>query len=184
MARAEFMGNFISRRFLLTSLPVLIACLSIALILTVLSKHKVPISPPMEQLRKLPDDVDMVMERYKYRETDAGLLIDISGKRVAHRGREILGLRSNLVKTTCFENIRGKIRGKRTLVEFSAATAEWDGTSSGPLVLRNNVALSVNNRLLADVKSARIYLRQGVLVVTGKRKEVFQLRQNQPDNMS
>ena len=43
------------------------------------------------------------MVGYTYQETDDGLTIDISGNRVIYRGRQILGLRSNLIKTSYFE---------------------------------------------------------------------------------
>lgn len=164
------------RRILLILFPILIGCLSAALVLSIVYRQKVPTSPANDTPRKLPDDVDMVMERYKLQETDEGLKVDISGNRVVHRGRKILGLRSNLVKTTYFENIRGTVSSEKALVRFSASDAEWDATSSSPLVLRGNIVLCINDRRFNDVKNARIYLRQGILEVAGKRNEVFQLR--------
>jgi hypothetical protein len=137
-------------------------------------REPIAVSPPTRP--KLPDDVERVIEGYTYQETDNGLTIDISGNRVIHRGREMLGFRSNLIKATYFETIRGTLRSNKGNVEFSASDAEWDTKPSSPLILRRDVVVSVNNRHMSHVKTARIYFRQGVLEVTGDRKEEFHLR--------
>jgi hypothetical protein len=170
------MQRFDNRRFLLIILPILIACLAAALIRAVVSGKKEQTTASRPTMQTLPDDVEMVLKRYDFRETGDGLDIEISGNQVVHRGREILGLRSNLVKATFFKNIRGTIRTNRTKAEFSADDGEWNTTSSSPLLLRGNVTVSINNRRISDVKNARIYLRQGVVEVNGKQKKVIRLR--------
>jgi hypothetical protein len=126
--------------------------------------------------QKLPDDVERVMEGYTYRETDNGLAIDLSGNRVIYRGRQVLGLRSNLIKSTYFETIRGRMRSEKVEVNFSASDAEWDTKPSSLLLLRRNVLISVNDRVLPGVKTARIYFKQRVMEVVGDRKETVLLR--------
>jgi hypothetical protein len=170
------MLRFDNRRFLLIFLPILIGCLAVALIMAVVSKQEEPTTTSIPPLQKLPDDVEMVLKRYDFRETGEGLDIEISGNQVVHRGRKILGLRSNLFKATFFKNIRGTIRTDKADAEFSAADAEWNTASSSPLLLRGNVAVSINNRRISDVKTARIYLRQGVIEVNGKRNKMIRLR--------
>ncbi|NVN93084.1 MAG: hypothetical protein HXX11_21155 [Desulfuromonadales bacterium] len=115
------------------------------------------------------------MERYAYRDTQGTLTYEMSGDRVIYRGRQILGLRSNIVKATFFDTVRGTILSKKGVVEFSASDAEWDTSSSSPLILHRNVNITVNHRRLDNLKQARIYFKRGVLEVSGKQKEVFQL---------
>ena len=165
-----------NRRFILILLALLIGCMTIALIRAVVSREKELKSVSKPQLQKLPDDVEMVLKKYEFRETDDGMEIEISGNQIVHRGREILGLRSNLVKATYFQNIRGKLNSTKGKIEFSAKDAEWDTTSSSPLLLRRNVSVSINNKQLADVKNARIYLKQGVMEVTGDQKMVIRIK--------
>lgn len=170
------MQSFNNRRFLLILLPILIACLAAALIRAVVTGKKERTTASRPPLQKLPDDVEMVLKRYDFRETGDGLQIEISGNQVVHRGREILGLRSNLAKATFFKNLRGTIRTDRKKAEFSADDGEWNSTPSSPLLLRGNVAVSIDNRRVSDVKNARIYLRQAVVEVNGKQKKVIRLR--------
>jgi hypothetical protein len=127
--------------------------------------------------KNLPDDVTMFMKSFDFHESGGSLKIDIKGDRIVHRGREILGLRSNIVTAVYLENIKGTIRliqGKG-IMEFAADEAEWDTDASAPLVLRRNVAVTINNKHLDYVKNARLYLRRGILVTTGKHREVFRL---------
>lgn len=125
---------------------------------------------------KLPDDVVRVMEGYVYRETNDGFAIDLSGNRVVYRGRQILGLRSNLIKTSYFETIRGTLRSEKMKVTFSADDAEWNSQPASPLLLRRNVMVSVNGRPRRGVKTARIYFQQRILEVSGDRKETIQFK--------
>jgi hypothetical protein len=170
------MQRFDNRRFLLIILPLLAACLAAALIRAVVCGKKEQRTTSRPTLQTLPDDVERVMKIFDFRETDDGLQIEITGKQVVHRGREILGLRSNLVKATFFKNIRGTIRTNRMKAEFSADDGEWNTTSSSPMLLRGNVTVSINDRRISDVKNARIYLRQAVMEINGKQKKVIRLR--------
>ena len=165
------------RRKYVIVLPIAIA-ITLAVIVTALLNVQRPDSRPLAEPspQKLPEDVERVIEGYTYRETGDGLSIDISGNRVIHRGRQMLGLRSNLIKTTFFSTIRGKLRAKATEVKFSASAAEWDTRPSSPLLLTRNVLISVNNQPLHGVKTARIYFQKRVMEVTGEQKETVYLR--------
>jgi hypothetical protein len=130
-------------------------------------------------IRKLPEDVKMVMKRFNFMDTEGSLQIKITGNRFVRRGRELLGLRSNVLSAVYLEDIRGTIspvQGKGIL-EFSAEEAEWDSDPSKPLILHRKANVTINNRRLEGVKNARLYLRRGILVTTGKHREVFQLRE-------
>jgi hypothetical protein len=130
-------------------------------------------------IRKLPEDVKMVMKRFNYLDTEGSLQIQITGNRFVRRGRELLGLRSNVLSAVYLEDIRGTIspvQGKGIL-EFSAEEAEWDSDPSKPLILQRKANVTINKRRLEGVKNARLYLRRGILVTTGKHREVFQLRE-------
>lgn len=124
----------------------------------------------------LPDDVEQLIESYTYQENDNGLDISITGNRIVFRGKKMLGLRSNIVKAPYFETIRGTLRSKNGLVEFSSSDAEWALSPTSPLVLSKNVFIVFNNHTIPDVKKARIYLRQGVLEITNSRKEKYHFR--------
>lgn len=129
------------------------------------------ISPafPHSQLRELPQDVNMVLKDYSYRETSNGLQLSISGERVVHRGKPLLGLRSNLVKACYFDNPRGTIRSTRGELRFSAREAEWDPSLSGPLTLRGKVELRTPGRQYPDLKQVRVHFRRGIMEIPGKR---------------
>jgi len=158
-------------------LPLLTAVILAAVVMIlIVARQREPNRAAQPSERKHPDDVERVMVGYTYQETADGLTIDISGNRVIYRGRQILGLRSNLIKTSYFENIRGMLRSEKVRVKFSASDAEWDTKSSSPLLLRRNVLISVNDRPLSGVKTARIYFKQRVLEVMGDRKETVLLR--------
>jgi hypothetical protein len=62
-------------------------------------------------------------------------------------------------------------------MEFSAEEAEWDSDPSKPLILHRKANVTINKTRLEGVKNARLYLRRGILVTTGKHREVFQLRE-------
>lgn len=113
--------------------------------------------------RPLPEDVEGVLTSFSYSEADQQVRIKISGKRVVRRGRRLLGLRSNLVKTNFIEEIRGTVTSAQGTSSFAAAQAEWDGESSRPLLLQEGVSLTVCGRPLAQVKQARIYLKSGLI---------------------
>lgn len=127
-------------------------------------------------LPKLPEDVERLIEKYTYRENDNGLDIQISGDRIVYRGKKMMGLRSNVVKGVYFETISGVLRSQSAVVEFYASDADWGLNPASPLILNQNVSIAFNNKQLRDVKQARIYFRQGILEVKGRRNEVFRFR--------
>lgn len=119
--------------------------------------------------RPLPDDVEGVLTRFSYSEVDQEVRIKISGKRVVRRGRRLLGLRSNLVKTNFIEELQGTVTTPKGTTTFSAAQAEWDAEPSRPLLLKKGVSLTVPGQHIAPVQQARIYLKRGVIQVDGAR---------------
>lgn len=166
-----------TRRRVFKILPLFAALGMVAVVgFLIVGRQQGSVGDNQQSRPKLPDDVERVIEGYSYRETDNGLSIDISGNRVIHRGRQIMGLRSNLIKTTYFETIRGTLRSEKVEVKFSASEAEWDTKPSSPLLLRRNVLISVNNRPLHGVRTARIYFQQRVMEVRGDQKETVLLR--------
>jgi hypothetical protein len=124
----------------------------------------------------LPEDVESVLKGFTYSETSNGLQIEISGKQIIRRGKKILGLRSNLVKTNFIEEIRGTISAPKGLVVFSASDAEWDADAAHPLVLKKNVSVTVNGKTFPGAKNARLYIRQGILEVKTDRIELYNFR--------
>ena len=124
----------------------------------------------------LPDDVERVMEGYTFREYADGVGIEISGNRVVYRGKKVMGLRSNLIKTTYFEDIRGSLTSINGKTTFSATDADWDVSSGSPLFLRSNVVITVNGTQLSHVKHARINFKEGLLAVSGDRNELYHFK--------
>ena len=164
------------KRLIQTLLLLAIVALIVYLAVKILQHSNSSVVASQPERKKLPDDVEQLIERYTYQENDHGLDINISGNRIVFRGRKMLGLRSNVVKATYFETIRGTLRSENGLVEFSASDAEWELNPTSPLVLSKNVSIAFNNKTIPDVKKARIYFRQGVLEVTNNRKEIFHFR--------
>lgn len=123
--------------------------------------------------RALPDDVEAVLTSFGYSEADEQVRIKISGKRAVRRGRRLLGLRSNLVKTNFIEQISGTVQSAKGTTTFAAARGEWDADSSRPLLLKKEVSLTVCGKPLAGVKSARIYLKSGVIEIDDGRSYSF-----------
>lgn len=170
----------ISRRVILVLSASLIGSMTLFIFVSVmLNQNRASSYNGAVSFKKLPEDVKMVMKRFHFTDTEGSLKIDIAGNRLVHRGRELLGLRSNVLSAVYLEDIRGTIiptQGKG-IMEFSADEAEWDSNPSTPLILRRKVNVTINRRRLEGVKNARLYLRRGILVTTGKHREVFQLRE-------
>lgn len=160
------------RLFLLLTIAVQIGALTGIIV----QHQRETVTASLPATPRLPDDVERLIKGYTYRETDNGLDIAISGRQVVLRGRELLGLRSNVLKVTYFECIRGTLRSSTTTLEFAASDAEWDTKSSSPLILRRNIAISVNGRKIDNIQIARLYIQKGIAVVEGNRKEVIHFR--------
>ena len=167
---------FTHKRIVLTLLLLVVITVITFISTKALLHLDAPSTVSKSERPKLPDDVEQLIERYTYQEIDHGLEIRINGNRIVFRGKKMLGLRSNVVKTTYFEMMRGILRSDNGLVEFSASDAEWGLSSTSPLLLSKNVSITFNNRAIPDVKRARIYFREGVLEVTHNRKEIFHFR--------
>lgn len=159
------------RRVAVILLPLLISCVAFALLFPGLARKRAT-TAPHDPLQRLPQDVELILKNYSYRETGNNLQLAVSGERVIHRGRPILGLRSNLVKASYFENIRGTIRSPKNVLSFSATEAVGDASSSTPLTLCGKVELYLNNRRYPDVRRVRVYFRRGIMEITGKHGKV------------
>ncbi len=132
-------------------------------------------SGDLQAMHRLPDDVDYVLKGYKYSETGERMEIRISGKRVIRRGQEFLGLRSNLVKTNFFEDIRGTLHTRKGHLAFTASEAEWSALATQPFILKKNVSVTLNGNQMNYIKSARLYLKKGVLEIDDGRIKTFHL---------
>jgi len=126
---------------------------------------KPPVETGKAAARVLPDDVEGVLTSFSYSEAGEDVRIKISGKRVVRRGRRLLGLRSNLVKTNFIEDLTGSYRRGKGTASFAATRAEWDAEASRPLLLNKDVSVTVNGTQLPGVKHAKIYLKSGVIEV-------------------
>jgi len=130
----------------------------------------------MQVRSKIPDDVERVVKGYTYREDDNGLKILISGDQIIYRGRKILGLRSNIVKKTFFDSIRGELKSDKATVVFSASDAEWDLSPTSSLELRQDVEVIFNGKKIKGIKKASLNFRLGVLETTTNRKNIYHFR--------
>jgi hypothetical protein len=124
----------------------------------------------------LPEDVESVLKGYKYSETNGGLQINISGRQIIRRGKKILGLRSNLVKTNFFEEINGTVMGPKGSIIFSASDAEWDADTRHPLMLKKNIAVTINGEAFSRVRTAKIFFNQGRIEVTTTRTKIYNFK--------
>jgi len=171
----ELIGGFsrpngwLSRVLLAAILITVISLLSM-LVRSSLLKEKPPADTVKAAASVLPDDVEGVMNSFSYSEATDEVRIKISGKRVVRRGRRLLGLRSNLVKSNFIDQLSGTIRTSKGTTTFTAAQAEWDAESSGPLLLKKTVTVTINNKPLPRVKHARVYLKSGLIEVDDARK--------------
>jgi hypothetical protein len=157
-------------RSLLTAILITVLSLLSMLVRSSLLKEKSSTDTVKTVASVLPDDVEGVMNSFSYSEATDEVRIKISGKRVVRRGRRLLGLRSNLVKTNFIDQLTGTIRTSKGTTTLSAAQAEWDAESSRPLLLKKNVTVTINERPLPRVKHARVFLKSGLIEVDDGRK--------------
>ena len=151
---------------------ILLAIAIIVLLVTILAvtQHKRhQTTATLGGISALPRDVEQVLEDYAYREDKNGMKVAIKGRQAVLRGKNVLGLRSNVVKATYFTDMQGSIRTATGTVAFSASDAIWDPLSGAPLALNRNVAVSLNGRPLHPVTSARIFLCERVLEISADR---------------
>ena len=100
--------------------------------------------PAPQAERALPEDVESVLKTFNYAQLDEKEKISISGKSVVRRGRRLLGLRSNLVKTNFIEQIKGSFRSAKGTTSFAASGAEWDADATHPLLLNKDVSVTLD----------------------------------------
>ena len=139
--------------------------LSLSLRSSLIRSAQAPGPVATRAVKALPPDVESVLKSFSYSQTDAGEKVTISGKSVIRRGRRVLGLRSNLVKTNFISELKGSFRSPKGATSFAASVAEWDAEAAHPLLLNKNVSVTVNGKPLAGVVNARNYLKRGVLEV-------------------
>jgi hypothetical protein len=161
--------------------PILgVALLASVMLLAILiwrgekSMHGAP--PPADDLPTLPADVEGVMTGFIYHDISEGCNMEIRGAKVVRRGREILGLRTNLMKTGYFEKISGDFRTRKGAFRFAAAQAEWAMAGNSPIILRGNIQLLVNGKDIAGVRQLNIYPRSGVMEVKTDRSRIISFR--------
>ena len=128
-----------------------------------------------EKITQLPEDVENVIKRYRYQEMSDDREVSISGDQIVRRGKKILGLRSNLVKTNFFQGINGTVKSAKRTILFSASDAEWDADSAHPFILKDTVVVTINGTTLHNVRSARLYFKQGLIEVITDHKKVYRL---------
>ena len=164
------MNNVSQKNIFLVIIPASFVLLALVFMVWTRSNN-VPQKP-----MALPDDVETVVEGYKYAQVYEDLRIEMSGKKIIRRGRKVLGLRSNLIKSSFFQGIEASLRTKQGTVHFSASAAEWDSDVSHPFILKEDVVVSVKDRLIPNVKTARVFFKQGLLEVNAGRKEIYRFR--------
>jgi len=171
------MSTHRKQNVLLIVLAISIALLSGRIILTHVDKNAdTGNKGGQREMGKLPDDVDTVMEGYRFSSTVGDIQVSVRGRRIVRRGRQVLGLRSNLVKTNFYEDVAGTLRAKKGTLSFSSSAAEWNSRVSQPLILKKNVFLIVNGKRLSKVKSARIHCEQALLEVDSGKTEMYHLK--------
>lgn len=170
------MNKALQKFLMLCIILASISLLTIIAVRTPLLNERSAAVPVNQKNATLPEDVENVLKHYTYSEQSNQLHIEISGKQIVRRGKKILGLRSNLVKTNFFEDINGSVSGPSGKLAFSASDAEWDIDPAHPLLLKKNVSVTVNNRTFPNAKNARIYFRQGVVEVKSDRTEVYSFK--------
>jgi len=111
----------------------------------------------------LPPDVDNVYQRYVLRDCSEGCSIEIKGRQIVKRGRLLLGLRSNLVKTGYFKGFSGVFHSKKSVTTLSADDAEWNMESSSPIILHGNIRVESNGKEYSKIRNCRVYVKRGLI---------------------
>ncbi len=162
------------------TIKILIVTLFVAVVLSLfieISSNQITTGsatkPLQEKIKPLPEDVENVMKEYSFQETNGDLQITISGKQIVRRGKKILGLRSNLVKTNFFQEIRGTVKTPKGIMQFSASDAEWDADTAHPLILTKNIEVTLHDKAYDHVKNARIYFRNSLIEIDADRKKFY-----------
>jgi len=170
----NFMNSNLARSLLLFAILAFIVGISLKL---VSFYHTQPVSNTVqEKIRPLPADVEIVLKGYTYSETGDDLTIQISGRQMVRRGRKMLGLRSNVVKTNFLKQIKGTLTTPKNIVAFSASDAEWDANPEHPLILTGAVSVTMNSKGFEKIKNARIFFNQGLIEITSDSTVVHKFR--------
>lgn len=121
--------------------------------------------------RSLPLDVESVVKSFNFHHVWEGGEITIRGDNIVRRGRKFLAVRSSILKTNTFTNIKGSytIRDK-TVLTFQAADAEWDLSLAKPICLKKGVKVSINGRCYKDLGLVEIFFEKGTIELYGKKR--------------
>ncbi len=115
------------------------------------------------------------MAGYIYSDISDGCEVEIKGQKIIRRGRAVLGLRANFLKTNYFEDIMGKIHTKKGYVIFSASRAEWMMADDSPIVLQDTVKISISNDIPA-VRTVHIYPKSGMITIRTDKVQTYNFR--------
>jgi len=116
------------------------------------------------------------MAGYIYSDISDGCEVEIKGQKIIRRGRAVLGLRANFLKTNYFEDIKGEIHTKKGCVIFSASRAEWMMASDSPIVLQDTVKISINNKNIPAVRTVHIYPKSGMITIRTDKVQTYNFR--------
>jgi len=86
-----------------------------------------------------------------------------------------LGLRSTLIKTNFYHDITGSLRTQKNNLIFSASKAEWDALATSPFILRKDIVVSLNGKVIPHVKRAKVNFQNGVLEIGTGRNKLYYL---------
>jgi len=146
---------------------VLVSVLIVSAAFLFIAGREVRNRPTVE--RRLPADVEMVVNDFNFQHEWEKGRIEINGKRIVRRGRRFLAVRSNVLKTNLFTDITGSYASRRTTMIFRAKHAEWDMSIGKPLRLSRNLLLTVNGRVYEGFDLAEIFFEKGIIELHGKR---------------
>lgn len=130
-----------------------------------------PVRTP--EFRPLPADVEGTVTGYIFRDLREGCNIEVRGQRVTRRGKKVLGLRTNLLKTNYFEKVAGEIRSRSRIVSFSADNGEGTMAGDSPLVLKGNVFVRMNGKNIPNIQVVHMYLQSGRMKIITDRIRVY-----------
>lgn len=165
MSQKQGITNRLQSRLLLGLLMVTVLAVA-SVLMHRLHKQEIAADDAVKTVApSLPPDVEGVMTSFSFSESAEDAAVKISGKSVIRRGRRLLGMRSNLVKTNFIEDLSGSFRTANGVTSFRADQAEWEGQSARPLYLKKGVSISIDGKSLPQVKQATIHLARRIIEV-------------------
>lgn len=160
------------RKTVIMSSAVIICLFTISLYFIFSQNNKWPTVKKISHNR-LPPDVETVVNDYAFRNTSGSVDVSLEGKKITRRGVKFLGVRSNVVKSNYFSDIKGSWKFGTKQVEFSAGEGEWDLTLDEPLVLRHNVHITIDGKLADTDDMAKIVFGKGIIKTYGEQGKLY-----------